>query len=570
MSLALRLLNYFALIALLATATVGLGAREAWRHAEERRFDEQLEAAKAGVLRELAWEASEIRDLLQSKCEHDAYIDQALTKYGSPDFEDRRLGIAQLVPQEMKALHLDELLLFMGTGEILGAGPDASVAGKVDGALAAELSRPAPKLAFRQAGAGRPAALVIRCSRRLADRTIGLVGARHVGAMLARIGEAYGVRLTLASPGSPKAGDDEATLVIASPMPELAGLRVVAAISRARLQNNLAWVDKLIVLASAMTVAVAVLAAIVLARRLARPLEALARQAGEVVRGEPQKVTTRGGPELEAFADAFNKALDDLAQLRKRLVTTERIAARREIARQVAHEIKNPLAPIRAAVETLRRLRARSDPAFDDYFDEATRTVLDEVYRITKIVSEFTEFARLPAPQPAAVRVDEVAKKTVALYAAGGAEVTLEASACPTIQADKDQLAQVLTNLIQNGLDAATAEGHKPRVALRIDPDGPDRVAILVADNGPGVSREMLPKLFEPYATNKPNGTGLGLAIVQRIVQEHGGEISYEPGGLAGDGLRGAVFRVVLPVSGPTHATAMAEPERQPRSEPRG
>src|SRR5260370_7012767 len=130
MSLALRLLNYFALVALLATATVGLGAREAWRHAEERRFDEQLEAAKAGVLRELAWEASQIRDLLQSKCEHDAYIDQALTKYGSPDFEDRRLGIAQLVPQEMKALHLDELLLFMGTGEILGAGPDPAVAGK--------------------------------------------------------------------------------------------------------------------------------------------------------------------------------------------------------------------------------------------------------------------------------------------------------------------------------------------------------------------------------------------------------------------------------------------------------
>jgi nitrogen fixation/metabolism regulation signal transduction histidine kinase len=195
--------------------------------------------------------------------------------------------------------------------------------------------------------------------------------------------------------------------------------------------------------------------------------------------------------------------------------------------------------------------------------------VLDEVYRITKIVSEFTEFARLPAPQPAAVKVDDVARKTVALYAAGGAEVTLESVACPTIQADKDQLAQVLTNLIQNGLDAAEAGGNKPRVALRIDPDGPDRVAIRVADNGPGVSPDMLPKLFEPYATSKPNGTGLGLAIVQRIVQEHGGEISYEAGARGGAGLSGAVFRVVLPVSGPTLATS-AEPDRQPRSEPRG
>src|SRR5258708_19571085 len=127
MSLALRLLNYFALVALLATATVGLGAREAWRHAEGRRFDEQLEAAKAGVLRELAWEASQIRDLLQSKREHDAYIDQALTKYGSPDFEDRPLGIAQLVPQEMKALHLHELLLFIATAQILDAAPPPSM-----------------------------------------------------------------------------------------------------------------------------------------------------------------------------------------------------------------------------------------------------------------------------------------------------------------------------------------------------------------------------------------------------------------------------------------------------------
>src|SRR5207302_4887117 len=119
-------------------------------------------------------------------------------------------------------------------------------------------------------------------------------------------------------------------------------------------------------------------------------------------------------------------------------------------------------------------------------------------------------------------------------------------------------------NLVQNGLEAAEGGGNPPRVALRIDAVGPDRVAISVADNGPGVSPDMLPRLFEPYATSKPNGTGLGLAIVQRIVQEHGGEISYEtaartqgaagsaaPGATAG-APRGAIFRVVLPVGGPT------------------
>jgi signal transduction histidine kinase len=575
MSLALRLLIYFGLLALFSTVIVGVGAREAWRRAEEQRFDEQLHAAKAGVLRELGWEAAQIRDLLQSKCDHDAYIDLALTRFGSAEFEGFRLGTSKLVPEEMAALHLDELVLFMGTGEILGAGPDPSIAGKVDPSLAADLARPAPKLAFRPASAGKRAALVIRCSRALPDpatgtavRTIGLVGARHVDAMLNRIGQAYGVRVTLA--GSAQPSFHEAALTIDAPMPELAGFRVIAAISRVELENHLASIDELIVLASAITVAIAIVAAILLARRLASPLEALAKQAGEVVRGEPRPVTARGGRELEQFARAFNKALDDLVQLRKRLATTERIAARREIARQVAHEIKNPLAPIRAAVETLRRLRARGDPAFDDYFDEATRTVLDEVFRITKIVSEFTEFARLPAPHPAPVKLDEVARSTVALYAAGGADVTLDASPCPTIQADKDQLAQVLTNLIQNGLDAAKEGGTEPRVALRIDPDGPDRVAIRVADNGPGVSAEMLPKLFEPYATSKPNGTGLGLAIVQRIVQEHGGQISYEAGEGQNAASRGAIFCIVLPVSGPTMAPPSPGGPSQPRSEPRG
>ena len=105
---------------------------------------------------------------------------------------------------------------------------------------------------------------------------------------------------------------------------------------------------------------------------------------------------------------------------------TERIAARQEIGRYVAHEIKNPLAPIRAAVETLRRLRARDDPAFDEYFDEATRTVLDEVHRITNIVSAFAEFARLPAPNPAPVDLVEVVKGLVALHTAGGAQVVFE------------------------------------------------------------------------------------------------------------------------------------------------
>jgi two-component system nitrogen regulation sensor histidine kinase NtrY len=555
MTLALRLLISLGLLSLVATGVVGVVAREAWRRAEEQQFEDQLRAARKGVLQELQWEASQMGDALRAKCAYDAYIDQTLVELAGDEITTgRRLALSELVPQEQKALHLDELVLFTETGEILGSSSDPAAPGTTDASLATDLAQ-RPEFEFRPAGPKTKAALVTRCSRKLGGHTVGLFGARHLESTLSRIGEAYGVKLSIAPLAIPAPDAHEARLLVEAPSRDLLGLRVMATISKRPLEARLDWVDDRIIFASAVTVVVAAAAAILLARSLARPLEALARQAGEVVRGDPRPVEARGGRELEAFAHAFNQAIADLVQLRKRLAVTERIAARREIARLVAHEIKNPLAPIRAAVETLRRLRARHDPAFDEYFDEATHTVLEQVHRITKIVSEFTEFARLPAPHPTAVRLDEVVKSTVLLYATGGAEVTAVVADDLIIQADRDQLVQVLTNLVQNGLDAARGRQASPRVIVAAASDGTDRVAIKVTDNGPGVSDEMLPRLFQPYATSKPDGTGLGLAIVHRIVQEHGGEIIYER---APDG--GATFRVVLPVGGPALLPAHSEP----------
>jgi nitrogen fixation/metabolism regulation signal transduction histidine kinase len=240
--------------------------------------------------------------------------------------------------------------------------------------------------------------------------------------------------------------------------------------------------------------------------------------------------------------------------MRRRLAATERIAARREVARQIAHEIKNPLAPIRAAVETLRRLRSRDDPAFDEYFEEATVTVLQEVHRISNIVSEFTRFARLPPPNPEPIDLVAVAKGVVTLHASAGEgvertgtkRVELVAEPIPKVMADRDQVVQVLTNLIQNGLDAASAVRADPRVLVTIGLLPDNKVRVVVRDNGPGVPAEMQERLFEPYATSKEKGTGLGLAIAQRIVFEHGGEISYRDAKKGG-----AVFELWLPISGP-------------------
>jgi nitrogen fixation/metabolism regulation signal transduction histidine kinase len=250
--------------------------------------------------------------------------------------------------------------------------------------------------------------------------------------------------------------------------------------------------------------------------------------------------------------------LEDLAAMRRRLAATTRVAAWREVARRVAHEVKNPLAPIRAAVETLRRLRARNDPEFDAYFDEATRTVLDEVHRIANIVTEFTRFARLPAPQPQDVDVMDLARQVVRLHEAGTkakVQVVVE-RVPPVVRADRDQIVQVLTNLVQNALDAVDDQGSAGEVRVVVGSEGAELVTVTVSDNGPGIAPEIAARLFEPYATTKEHGTGLGLAIAQRIAIEHNGELSY----VSTSPRSGASFRLVLPVEGPPPVSAEGAP----------
>ena len=322
------------------------------------------------------------------------------------------------------------------------------------------------------------------------------------------------------------------------------------------LRKNLDAIDQTILESGALAVAIALVFAILWARSLSRPLSNLAAEAQKVASGEARPVPIKGSGEVADLTRAFDRMLDDLGATRRRLAATTRVAAWREVARRVAHEVKNPLAPIRAAVETLRRLRAREDPAFDGYFDEATRTVLDEVKRISDIVTEFTRFARLPPPKPQQLDLVAVATDVVKLHepaaTASGIALRLDASkGLPKTMADRDQIVQVLTNLVQNAIDALRERG-KGEVRVIVEPSGKDRIAVAVRDDGPGVAAEMVPRLFEPYATSKEHGTGLGLAIAQRIAIEHGGELAYvaRP--------RGAEFRMVLPLEGPPPVSEMS------------
>jgi two-component system nitrogen regulation sensor histidine kinase NtrY len=540
-----RLLLAIAAVTIAITALSGTAVREAWRSAEEQRFGQEFRAALEPLSRELGSELGEIGPLVEPVCKHDPILDTALVGLSSGKLEDYRLSISLRVPELAKALNLDELMLVTARGDVLGAHAEGIV-----GQRRPELAR-----RIEQGGAavvrdGTPLAAEFACRRTDPGdpkHWVGLYAARHLDPLFERVGAAFGVTLEPAR----DFGDDVMSAPIA--LPELGSLRIAAVRSRVPLHVALGQLDATLLVIGVASLASALIAAWLLARGLARPIVEMARQARQVPFGEPKPVLGAGGRELEEFADAYNRAILDLVELRKRLAATERIAARREIARRVAHEIKNPLAPIRAAVETLRRLRARSDPAFDEYFDEATRTVLDEVARISNIVTEFTKFARLPPPAPAPMKLLETARSVVVLHSSGGTQVTLAGDAEIDLVADRDQVVQVLTNLIQNALDAVRSVAE-PRVTVSVERRD-DRAVFRVRDNGPGVSDEVKQRLFEPYLTTKPEGTGLGLAIVQRIVVEHGGDIELvtPPEG-------GAEFVVSLPLSGPPMLPEAAPP----------
>ncbi len=580
MSLGLRLLIAFGLVALLGTLLVGVSTREASRQIIEADFHDRIESASAGVRAELAHDAKQLRGLLAPLCEHDTFVDRAHLDLDRARGDVKALeagtliAIRHFVPDQADALQLDELYLVTGDGTILGA-RDVGRIGTRDPALAALLKTKgeAPRLRAGPPNAG--ASMEVHCARSSNGVTVGLVGARRIAPLLERVGKANRVRLGAVEEGTPPAAIENADEVVrVIDLPEVSGLRVVASIPREPLKRALARLDQGILVSGAAAVALAVAIAVLLARSLSRPIVALARETREVVAGEPRTVKGRGGREIAELAASFNRTIDELTAMRKRLAATERIAARREVARQIAHEIKNPLAPIRAAVETLRRLRDREDPAFDEYFDEASRTVLEEVHRIANIVTEFTNFSRLPPPNPEPIDLATVAKGVVNLHNMSpdrpnkteAQRVVLNADPIPPVSADKDQMVQVLTNLVQNGLDAAAAVRDDPRVVVTIGPMPNERVRIVVRDNGPGVSEAMRPRLFEPYATSKEKGTGLGLAIVQRIVFEHGGEISYREATKGG-----AVFEIWLPIKGPPllekpPAVENTQPRREPRA----
>ena len=236
------------------------------------------------------------------------------------------------------------------------------------------------------------------------------------------------------------------------------------------------------------------------------------------------------------------------------LIRTQRVAAWRDVARRLAHEIKNPLTPIQLCAERMRRHFMAAPPASRELVDECTTTIVGEVESLKALVDEFAQFARMPAPKTVPSDLNALLTETLALYNGLFREIALEPrfeSGLPPVRVDVEQIRRVVINLVDNAIEAlggsqATLrpDGDPPRIVIETRRDAVNGVArIVVADNGPGIPAADRDKLFMPYYSTKQRGSGLGLAIVRRIIAEHGGAIDVQH-----NDPQGTRFVIELPV----------------------
>lgn len=293
--------------------------------------------------------------------------------------------------------------------------------------------------------------------------------------------------------------------------------------------------------------------------RITRPLEELAEGAREVASGRWDTVIDlRGQDEIGQLASAFNEMTQTLAAQREQLVQTERVAAWRELARRLAHELRNPLFPLQITVENLQKARQLDAKQFLEVFNESTATLKAELANLNTIVSRFSDFSKMPTPHFARVNVNEALRNAVRLFepqfnTVGKPPIIPEyflTEPLPEIDADADLLHRAFQNLVLNALDAMPAGGT---LTIRSsEHDG--SVRIEVTDTGKGLTPEECSRLFTPYYTTKAQGTGLGLAIIQSVISDHHGTIS-----VSSDEGHGTTFHIVLPQRQSARPAAPAE-----------
>ena len=277
------------------------------------------------------------------------------------------------------------------------------------------------------------------------------------------------------------------------------------------------------------TILLAVVIALVLATQFTRPLRSVSGAARIIADEGDLRHTVPPAriPEISVLVDSFNDMVRSLRDSRAALTRAERRAAWQDIARTIAHEIKNPLTPMRLTTERLRERFTDNRDRFDKGFMRSTEMILTEIDRLERLASGFSSFAKMPAPILRPLDLREVALEVGELLEAqAGRELRVDVPGdVVPVMGDREQLEQAVLNLAKNGLEAVDPEDGRVAISLSVDAG---RAVLIVSDDGPGISANVLDMIFQPYVSTKSGGSGIGLAVVERVIIDHHGRVAAE------------------------------------------
>jgi len=334
-------------------------------------------------------------------------------------------------------------------------------------------------------------------------------------------------------------------LVAAMPLFDTGILTVPLTTRQQEIEQEIDALDRRVLLAALLFILGGAGIGYSMAERISDPVNRLTRATRRIARGDlDARVAATSSDELGRLVEDFNSMARDLQRQRAELERTNRLEAWAEMARQVAHEIKNPLTPIQLNAEHLRRVHADRGEPLAPVLQDCVATILTQVRLLRQIASEFSSFASSPTARPSAVDVPELLEEVVNPYRVGLAErIRFEVdvpSDLPRAQIDRTLIARSLTNIVENALHAMPSAGVLSVVARATD----HRVRVSISDTGVGMDAEALERVFEPYFSTKASGTGLGLPIAKRNVELTGGTIA-----VTSERDRGTTVELTLPTA---------------------
>ncbi|MDI6782625.1 MAG: ATP-binding protein [bacterium] len=322
---------------------------------------------------------------------------------------------------------------------------------------------------------------------------------------------------------------------------------LLVAVSQEKLQQTVAELRRIFIEFGIMGMIFAILVAYFISLRITVPVEKLVESAVSIAKGDyDQQIPITSKDELGMLVSSFNYMAKELRENREKLIAAMRLAEWQEVAKRIAHEIKNPLSAIQLSIQNLQQSHSQQKNDFDEVFQESAGTILEEVEALSKIVNEFSEFAKMPKPQLEWIDLPEVLESTINLYASGQEKIKFNlevAESIPKLFADPEQLRRAFSNLIKNAIDAMPNGGKLTIAVTSSTLNDTPAVQVAFADTGEGMTPEIIKKLFLPYFSTKKKGTGLGLSMVERIISDHNGTISVTS---VVD--QGSTFTLLIPV----------------------